>query len=1670
MKRFKKALAIICAGAMAFTAMPLQVFAAPWASAAAIDVALSGVPRRVPGRTVFFEQWSPGGTLGGVNLNGTVIDQASTVARRANEGTPYTTNIQAFGAAGGAPAAEFFAEAVYLQLAFPIDQVMRDLTEFDSAGLDLVLENAHWAYNLINNRSPHFVSAADRANYFHTGTLLAGNLLMSTGATTIPSAWGSTDHGNLRGTWGGGVYGYRSTIETQHFPFSIAFPSNSSSVAYLMIHNVAAVLQNTVNYFAAAPAGTTPAGTSPDGTTPAGTTPYGTTPAGTTPSGTPAPTTPPPTTPAPTTGPNADYGDAEIQYLIEAVLLAMIGFNSALNVLLPAIGDLLDELSDVTRAEAVYSAIGVLNTARTSVETALDNLENAIAAAPAFVPLNQNTWAFIADIRIAINIFPPVPAGAPTDEAEIAVLIGIIHTPEVGAALDVWVSVSVSVVTYWNAQPEIPPDRLPNVTPPDDPSFAFPEPPAVTTPPLGTPPVGTPPAGTPPVGTPPAGTPPVGTPPAGTPPVGTTPAGTTPAGTPVTTTPVTTTPVTTTPVTTTPTTTTPTAPPPADLVSEANAAIDAAETALATAVGPLSDPSNAGLFGALSGLLAPDPTDPAAISTASASLRTAIEGLVYATGTLSLLETALEAALPHLPGYYPTGPHTPASPAYAVANLLEDIGTVIAAISAATGAVNWGNTLGSYLIDILADDSVSAVNIFELLGSILGDLADLNGPLAVAFADFAPFVIGVEPLPAIENVRTTTLARADGTTGGMFPAIHGPGLEIHNVFVWADDEGYATHVILQIPLVTRTLDEGNAVVQLRNARGLVLPAAHDIIFATSLTGGTVAEVFGGTPRRQINLHTMEIDIRVRELVGGALPAIGAIEFVAPRGFVWARSWDVTPFSANSNGIRTYGSRLVQPETTFSRTFWEEDTVLRVDYTNLAVTGAGRPPAYLEFHGFRLRAIDVDNPPTGEVEILVRSGINRPAITWGGSGVNMIPRVQHDRWYGAHAATEGRGFRPTMLHTAVTVDGQPAGTTFSLLNADNVNHLVGRHADVARELRRAYLASWNLFSAWEFANLGLATGIRPSHINPNYYDSVSVAPSGAFANLTWGEVSYWRRYPWGPGLRQPREVYYINIDFGGGQIGGLEARRTVTEDTVNFTLAGLELRLTVQTDDIPLLISGRFDDGFMERPRIDADEHRAARVRVSETLRNAWAVEQNSILVLPEGVTVRAAYVVGSSAAAYNFNNLIATDIRGNTFYNTNTPGQALRINHNTITLSGLDRTAGIGAAAFSLDLYLSIAADFEGDITLEVQNSRGEALSNEVVIAEAIPPIRVEVDTINNIRVGDQFIAVQGFRIIENVAGGLLRGHEVFISLADEVFSELHLVPAADFSNQRDVTTYPAQRDGGIQIDNVRIHNLIGGFQHGRDQAHISFEVVRESTEPSTISFTNLTVRVAATTPSNATYDLFVWGPAVASNFNHHAIFGSHGARFPELPTTAQFTAAYRILREGGGIGMDQFLINRRDLFEVPGIRTPFAEIGDGRAEGGAADPMVRYTVTIQIGASYITVGDRQVNISPAALVDATGTGMFPLRAISEALDIPVNWCPVSSTAFIGRNSEIEFVSGSTMMRVNGLPLPIRNGAGVDVSATIINESMFIPLRALGYAMNMTVSWDAATSTAILTP
>ena len=545
-------------------------------------------------------------------------------------------------------------------------------------------------------------------------------------------------------------------------------------------------------------------------------------------------------------------------------------------------------------------------------------------------------------------------------------------------------------------------------------------------------------------------------------------------------------------------------------------------------------------------------------------------------------------------------------------------------------------------------------------------------------------------------------------------------------------------------------------------------------------------------------------------------------------------------------------------------------------------------------------------------------------------------------------------------------------------------------------------------------------------------------------------------------------------------------------SVNFgTLADWAVTMEVIDEDLPTLLNGRLLGQDMNN--INADYHRAAKVRISERIPQSWHDGRNIELTLPEGVHIRQAVITdanlgrgttaATSAHTTQVNDLQQTGVDGHfNLGRQHRDSEHITINNNSIIIGDLQRQIQNELIVMDLTLYLSIEPGFTGDIELSLG---GRGLHTEdyntpyVVIAEAINPIEVIAQQ-TNIRLGYQFLPVGNFSIVENVAGALIADQEVFISITDQIFSEFAVAP-----NFNHVVS-----EGDLRVTQMRTPVGGIGLMQGANAAHIIFEVANASSVPSTIEFSNLSIRQVMVSPmSTVGYDVVVWGPAVAQNVNLNRVQQQLDG---STSVPGQANSDIRTGGDSGILSTTAFLqqvnvsrstaanlINPRDLFHTIGYSAPFITIGTTGIQVVDVELSFSQSGVVTRGGEVIAVPEHLGQFE-----NINGVGMLPARlAFALLLEVEDYMDP---ELFIWSNAErrftidpagrnIQFAVGNTEMIVGGIGRQILTGEGADASlaSPVINpanDRMMLPVRAFADALGLTTSWDAATNTVTLSP
>jgi len=111
-----------------------------------------------------------------------------------------------------------------------------------------------------------------------------------------------------------------------------------------------------------------------------------------------------------------------------------------------------------------------------------------------------------------------------------------------------------------------------------------------------------------------------------------------------------------------------------------------------------------------------------------------------------------------------------------------------------------------------------------------------------------------------------------------------------------------------------------------------------------------------------------------------------------------------------------------------------------------------------------------------------------------------------------------------------------------------------------------------------------------------------------------------------------------------------------------------------------------------------------------------------------------------------------------------------------------------------------------------------------------------------------------------------------------------------------------------------------------------------------------------------------------------------------------------------------------------------------------------------------ITLDGKPVATDVAPYVDENDRTMVPVRFIGEAFKAKVEWDEGTETVTISKDGTvITLVIGSNQLKKNGTVTKM------DTAAVLTDERTFVPVRFIAEALGLTVAWDEATQTVVLT-
>lgn len=497
----------------------------------------------------------------------------------------------------------------------------------------------------------------------------------------------------------------------------------------------------------------------------------------------------------------------------------------------------------------------------------------------------------------------------------------------------------------------------------------------------------------------------------------------------------------------------------------------------------------------------------------------------------------------------------------------------------------------------------------------------------------------------------------------------------------------------------------------------------------------------------------------------------------------------------------------------------------------------------------------------------------------------------------------------------------------------------------------------------------------------------------------------------------------NDDDDWGDVSVTISGADVTKETIQIgTRADYGFNLTA-VDSPTTIVAGR--TYYANEQELEEDDFETAAIKFEETNEGSWLTSRKMKFTVPEGVKI----------VDYDFDNVKYVS-RGDL-------EEAAQIDNEGTTLTLLNKDMDIDegeCAEFELTLYVSVDADFAGDITVGVSGAgiEDESVLEDVVVANAITPITITSSTTSS-NMGYQAVDTADITITEAQAGVLLDDQEVVVEL-DSLYGEQEVGFADD-----DTIDYTIE--GELEIKNFDV-----------SEGAITFDIDKDSyNEPSSITLNNVRVGSTRSVPYGS-YDLKVSGGAVINNYDKNIddVYPIKGVSFL-TGSEDDYLDDMVYFDTTDGYSFDDYL----------SIVT----------ETGTLDSVVEVT----IGESTIKVDGEDVTMDVAPYIQTSSNStMVPLRFVSIAIGVDsdnvnsvddsskVMWDANSKTATIlyaaGNGQKIiQFTAGSNTMVIDGTAVPMDNG----VVAEITNDRMFVPFRALGQALGVPVTWDADTRTAI---
>ncbi len=457
-------------------------------------------------------------------------------------------------------------------------------------------------------------------------------------------------------------------------------------------------------------------------------------------------------------------------------------------------------------------------------------------------------------------------------------------------------------------------------------------------------------------------------------------------------------------------------------------------------------------------------------------------------------------------------------------------------------------------------------------------------------------------------------------------------------------------------------------------------------------------------------------------------------------------------------------------------------------------------------------------------------------------------------------------------------------------------------------------------------------------------------------------------------------------------------------------------------DAQEIVSGRHFN--IDKNTMVEDDNNTVEVKFSEAVPNTLVSSRALDFDLPEGVKI----VDVEVSEAKNFKSSNGLDDSDFEIINN---GRTLRLTRDSYAIQDSVKSV----ASFKLKFNLSVDPSFTGDIKLSVSGGgQSEGTTPDVVIAKAVAPFEIKTQT-TKVDLGYQDYNTADITITETKPGMFLEAKDAQLKLVAPYGTQ-----EVGFSEAKFEVT------GGELEVKEKDFKIKDGV--------INFTVNKASYKnPSTITIKDVKIGSTRSVPYGS-YNLALSGGAVINNYKSG------------LADDKQFTLS----TTGSKDTKELMYQNNTEYYEVENYVNVITETGT-----------FNQTVKVSVGEKTVLVGDQAYDMDVAPYIQASSNStMVPLRFVSVALGVDssnvanpdasnkIAWDANTKTTTIyygaGTGQKIiQFQAGSNIMVVDGTRIPMEYG----VVAEIKDGRMFVPFRALGQALGVTVSWDADTRTAI---